>query len=282
MSSQRSAVTECAGAPVSLPDPHDIGGIVCDLDGVVYRGPQAVPHAVAALTRVAVPVIYATNNASRTPATVAGHLRDLGLDVTESQVLTSAQAGAAAIATRLPGCRVLAVGGDGVAAALEEAGLEPTRSIGSGVKAVMQGYGPQVCMADLGEAALAIQAGAWWVATNTDLTIPSERGILPGNGTLVAAVAHAVGRGPDRVCGKPEPDLYLVASERLGMVPARILGIGDRLDTDIEGANRAGSPSLLVLTGVNTAADAHAAPPRQRPSAIAADLSALDTLVPTI
>ena len=267
--------------PIPLPAAPQIAAIVCDLDGVVYRGPDAVPHAIEALRSVTIPVIYATNNASRPPEVVAAHLRELGLEVTAHDVITSAQAGAAALAQDCPGATVLAVGGEGVARALAEAGLNPTRDGLAEVDAVMQGYGPDVTMADLADAAFAVRAGARWVATNTDLTIPTARGIAPGNGTLVRAVAEAAGRGPDRICGKPSPDLYIVAGERLGVSPSSILGIGDRLDTDIEGANAAGSPSLLVLTGVDDRHTAQAAPPRRRPSAIVDDLRDLAGLVPT-
>lgn len=265
--------------PVPLPAPEQVAGLVCDLDGVVYRGPAAVPHAVESLRSLAVPIIYATNNAARTPGVVAEHLRALGLDVDDEQIVTSAQAGAAALATRTPGARVLAVGGEGVAAALEEAGLEPSRSA-EGVAGVMQGYGPNVSMSDLAEAAYAVRDGAWWVATNTDLTIPSDRGIAPGNGTLVAAVQQAAGRGPDRVCGKPYPDLYLVAAQRLRVPVSATVGVGDRLDTDIEGANAAGAASILVLTGVHSRDDVPGAPAHQRPSLVIEDLRGLTGRIP--
>lgn len=268
-----------SAGPVELPAVGEVAAIVCDLDGVVYRGREAVPHAVAVLRRVTVPIVYATNNAGRPPQVVAEHLRELGLSVDAEDVLTSAQAGAAAIAERMPGATVLAIGGEGVEAALIESGLQATRDGESTCDAVLQGYGPAVTMSDLADAAMAIQNGAWWVATNTDLTIPLARGIAPGNGTLVRAVAQAVGRDPDRVCGKPFPDLYLVAAARLGVPPHTIIGIGDRLDTDIEGANAAGSPAVLVLTGVDSRASAERAPAHQRPSLVINDLRDLDRLV---
>lgn len=265
--------------PVELPPPEAIAAIVCDLDGVVYRGAEAVPYAIEALRVASVPVCYATNNASRPPDVIAEHLSRLGLPATPSHVLTSSQAGAAAVAERFPGGRVLAVGGPGVAMALDEAGLVVSRSA-DGVDAVLQGYGPEVTAAQLAEAAYAIEDGAWWVATNTDATFPSGRGTAPGNGALVAAVERAVRRPPDRVCGKPHPDLYVVAASRLGVPAGRILAIGDRLDTDIEGANRAGSPSVLVLTGITTRESAEVAPTHQRPGVILDDLRGLHRLVP--
>jgi glycerol-1-phosphatase len=256
-----------------------IEALVCDLDGVVYRGKSAVAHAVEVLRAVSVPVVYATNNASRPPAQIAGHLRELGLAVDEGGVVTSAQAGAAAVAERLPGGRVLCVGGDGVRLALEEAGLValPTAD---GCEAVLQGYGPRVRAADLAEASYAVAGGAWWVATNTDATIPDERGTAPGNGALVAAVEMAVGRPPDRVVGKPHPDLYIVAATRLGVAPERILVVGDRLDTDIQGAIAAGMLSALVLTGVDSREMAEQAPTARRPDIVMDDLRALRDAVP--
>ena len=268
-----------SSGPTPLPPLESVAGLVCDLDGVVYRGRLAVTHAVESLGSLTVPIVYATNNAGRRPQAVAKHLRELGLEVAVEQVVTSAQAGAAAIAAAMPGARVLAVGGEGVAAALDEAGLEPATSA-AGAVAVMQGYGPQVSMSDLAEAAYAVRDGAWWVATNLDLTIPNERGIAPGNGALVAAVQHAVGRAPDRVCGKPHPDLYILAARRLGVHVHRTVAVGDRLDTDIEGANAAGAASILVLTGVHSRDDVARAPEHQQPSVVIEDLRGLSGLVP--
>jgi hypothetical protein len=125
----------------------------------------------------------------------------------------------------------------------------------------------------LAEGCVAVRAGAWWVATNTDRTLPSPRGPLPGNGALVAALATAVDREPDLVVGKPAPALFEQAAKRRGA--ACPLVIGDRLDTDIEGANRASMPSLFVLTGVHRPVDLLAAPAHQRPTFVAADLGGL-------
>jgi len=216
----------------------------------------AVEHAVQVIRSLSVPVLYATNNASRSPADVVAHLRELGLDCAPEAVATSSQAGAWLLTNRLePGSPVLAVGGAGVATALEEAGLRPVLPAdaagGAGVRAVLQGYGPAVTATDLAEAAYAVQGGAIWAATNTDGTLPTDRGVAPGNGSLVSAVERAVGRPPDLVAGKPAPPLYLMCAQRLGLAPARVLAVGDRLDTDIEGAVAAGMDSLLVLTGVD-------------------------------
>lgn len=254
-------------------------GVVCDLDGVVYRGPAAVPGAVEALSAVESPVLYATNNASRPPADVAAHLEDLGLRCAPEQVATSSEAAAWVLGEHVPaGSAVLAVGGPGVATALAAAGFAPVlpaEASGRAVAAVVQGYGPGVTASDLGEAAYAIEGGARWVATNTDGTLPTDRGVAPGNGSLVAAVARAVGHEPHVVAGKPEAPLYLLCAERVGVEVSRLLAVGDRLDTDIEGAHRAGMDSLLVLTGVDDLDAVMAASAGRRPTFVAPDLRCL-------
>jgi glycerol 3-phosphatase-2 len=250
-------------------------GVVCDLDGVVRRGSVAVPYAVeqlAALTSV----VYATNNASLTPQDVAGQLVALGLPVGPDQVVTSSQAAAAYVASLFPaGAPVLAVGGPGVAAALVEVGLSPVATAEGGVVAVLQGYGPQVTALDLAEASYAVEAGATWVATNRDATLPTYRGIAPGNGALLGAVAAATGRQPNASAGKPEPPLYDLSVTRLGLPKSDVLAIGDRLDTDILGAMAAGLDSLWVLTGVDDLLTFASAPERPAPTYAARDLRAL-------
>ncbi|KGN36120.1 HAD-IIA family hydrolase [Knoellia subterranea] len=249
---------------------------ICDLDGVVYRGEPAVPHAVESLTAAAKPVQFATNNASRPPAEVADHLRSLGLDIADADVATSSQAAAWVLTRHLePGAAVLAIGGEGVATALRDRGFRPVFSASDEPAAVVQGYGPQVTATDLAQAAYAIQRGALWLATNTDHTLPTADGYAPGNGALVLAVGAAVGRGPELVAGKPDEPLYLMCAERLGVAPDRVLAIGDRLETDIQGAHMAGMDSLLVMTGVHDIRDALMAPAESRPTWVAADLRAL-------
>lgn len=156
--------------------------LICDLDGVVYRGQAAVPHAVEALSTQRRPVLYATNNAARTPDVVAAHLRELGLAVEASDVVNSSQAAAWLLARHQPpGAAVLAVGGPGVGVALREAGFQVVERIGTErVDAVVQGYGPTVTASDLAEAAYGVQGGALWVATNLDSTLPTDRGVAPG------------------------------------------------------------------------------------------------------
>ena len=253
--------------------------IIFDLDGVVYLDTEAVPGAPAAIRSVVAagtPVAYATNNASRSAAEVAALLQRLEVPARPEDVVTSAQAAARKLAEDLPaGARVLVVGSPALWAEVAAVGLNPVADAGERPDAVVQGYGPRVGWAELAEACVAIRAGARWVATNTDATLPSPRGPLPGNGSLVAAVRTALGRGPDVVIGKPGAALFEVALANRGV--SRALVVGDRLDTDVEGARRAGLDSLLVLTGVSTAADLLRAPEHQRPTHVAADLSGLST-----
>lgn len=257
-------------------------GVICDLDGVVYRGSLAVPGAVETLNAVfdaSVPVVFATNNASRTPSAVENHLLQLGLETEGWSVATSAQAAATYLAERLrPAMPVLAVGGPGVAHALSEAGLTPVRTNGSPhraeVAAVVQGAGPDVCLRDLAEAAYLVQGGAIWVATNLDATVPTSRGQSPGNGALVAAVQMTTSAEP-HVCGKPAPDLFELARARMGCDRSSTIVVGDRLDTDIVGARNAGLASMLVLGGASSLKDLAFAEEASRPTNFAWDLRGL-------
>jgi glycerol 3-phosphatase-2 len=247
-----------------------------DLDGVVYLGPVAVPGAavgIRALRERGTKVGFVTNNAARSPAVVASHLVDLGIEAGPADVVTSGQAAATLVLKRFgPGARVLMVGGEGVADALAEAGLVGVRSADDHPVAVVQGYGFDLTWAQLNEAAIAINRGAHWVATNTDLTRPTDRGLVPGNGAAVAAVRNAVQVDPE-VAGKPFRPLLDDTVARLGAT--RPIFVGDRLDTDVVGAIAAGLDSLLVLSGSHGAVELLAAPPGTRPTHLGEDLRAL-------
>lgn len=250
---------------------HDC--LLLDLDGTVFRGHEATEGAVETLSTVRSRTLYVTNNASRSPAEVAQHLIDLGFAAEPDDVVTSAQSAANLLAAQLrPGAAVLIVGTDALAAEVREVGLEPVRQWSDGPDAVVQGHSPQTGWADLAEAALAIRNGALWVAANVDLTLPSERGLLPGNGSMVAALRAATNQEP-QVAGKPQPTLLNDALAR-GTFQTPLV-VGDRLDTDIAGANAAGLPSLMVLTGVSTAEDMIRAAASERPDYLAADLRSL-------
>lgn len=261
----------------------DFDSFLVDLDGVVYVGPAEIPGAGETLSQLTASghrVCFVTNNASRTPQEVADHLTSLSVPATPAEVLTSAQAGAALIARQVPaGSAVLAVGGPGVAAALTELGFVAVDAVtqemapgGDDVAAVLQGFGTDVGWSHLARASFAVARGLPWVATNTDITIPVPHGIAPGNGALVQTVQAATGRSPE-VAGKPFPPLLLKAAElSAGLRP---LVVGDRLDTDIQGAGNAKMASLLVMSGVTTALDLWRAQSYQRPDFLALDLSGL-------
>ena len=265
----------------SRPTPLDgVDLILADLDGVVYAGDGAIPHAVESLTRARAdrPLGYITNNASRRDSVVAGHLTGLGLETQPHEVVTSPQAAVRLLRDRVPeGATVLVVGGDGLVFELEKAGYTVTRSADDRPAAVVQGFAPEVGWAQLAEAAYALalpedQGGIPWIATNTDWTIPQARGIAPGNGTLVSAVHTAVGRLAT-VAGKPERPIFDEAVARFGA--RHPLFVGDRLDTDIAGAQAAGIDSVLVLTGIDRPKHVLAAPTVSRPTFIVGDLREL-------
>jgi glycerol-1-phosphatase len=254
---------------------YDTG--IFDLDGVVYVGGNAVPDApdrIAAVRQAGMHVAFVTNNASRAPGAVAARLRQMGVELDDRDVVTSAQAAARLLAELLPrGSTVLVVGGPGLVEAVTEQGLRPVDRLDNGIAGVVQGFGPDVGWRDLAEAVAAVDAGLPWVASNLDATFPTPRGRAPGNGQLVEVVARTTGRRPARVAGKPERALFDETLTRFG--GSRPLVVGDRLDTDIEGAVRSELDSLLVMTGVTGAAELCAAPVGQRPSYVSLDLQGL-------
>ncbi|BEL12704.1 HAD-IIA family hydrolase [Actinoplanes sichuanensis] len=259
---------------------HLAGGydlVIFDLDGVVFLIDKPIPGAADAIDRLrsgGTSIAFATNNASRRAADVAALLTGMGVNAEPAEVLTSAGAAAALLAERLPaGAPVLVVGAEALRAEVRDAGLTPVSALEDGPVAVLQGYGPEVGWPILAEATLAVGAGATWFATNTDRTLPSPRGPLPGNGSLVAVLRTALNRDPDVVVGKPQPALFRTAAAESRA--ERPLAVGDRLDTDIEGAVNAGMDSLLVLTGVSGPVDLLGAAENQRPTHVGADLSAL-------
>ena len=255
----------------TLAQQHDC--LLLDLDGTVFRGHELTEGAAEALEKMPGRALFVTNNASRSAGEVAAHLQDLGLHAADNDVVTSAQSAAHLLAEQLaPGSKVLVVGTESLAAEITAAGLEPVRSFDDKPDAVVQGHSPDTGWAILAEAALAIRAGALWVAANVDATLPTERGLLPGNGSMVAALKAATDAEP-QVAGKPAPTLLLDALARGDFRTPLV--VGDRLNTDIAGANAAELPSLMVLTGVNSARDAVYAIAEQRATLIGRDLRAL-------
>ncbi len=262
------------GCAEPLDQAYDVA--LLDLDGVVYLGGTAIPGAAEALRKAGEAgqrLAYVTNNAYRTPAAVAALLTSLGVPAGPQDVVTSAQAAARLLAERLPaGAPVLVVGGSGLRMALRERGLRPVSTAADKPQAVVQGYAPGIDYAMLAEGGLAVGAGALFVASNGDRTIPSRRGSQPGNGSLLQVIVTATGVQP-LVAGKPEPPLHKESVLRTGA--KNPLVVGDRLDTDIEGAHRVGADSMLVLTGVTGVTEAVLAPESQRATYLAEDVSGL-------
>lgn len=255
----------------ALSHAHDLCAL--DLDGVVYIGDTPVDHAASALdeaSRAGMRLAYLTNNASKTPDEVARKLVAVGMPARAEDVVTSAQAAADLIAEMVPeGSEVFVIGGRGLEVALREVGLQPVSTPSDQVRAVAQGYGPDMPWRQVIAGAILVKQGLPWVASNTDLTIPTPQGHGPGNGTLVRLVADFAQREPV-VAGKPEGALFETTLTRTGC--DRPLMVGDRLDTDIEGGGGQGWDTLLVLTGVTGVVELLSATPQQRPSYIGLDL----------
>ena len=231
------------------PLPHYL---ITDMDGVLWRGNApmpGLPDFFAFLRRHSIRVTCATNNSSTTPDKIVERLRGFGVEVGPEEIVTSASATADYLTTIVPaGSMVYVIGMQGVRAALLERGY----AIGEdNVQAVVVGIDWNLTYNQLKRAALLIRAGARFIGTNGDVTFPSPEGIIPGAGSILAAVEVATGIKPT-VVGKPEPTLYEMALKRMGAQPADTIVLGDRLETDILGAARLGLRSILVLSGVTT------------------------------
>ncbi|MCI1643876.1 MAG: HAD-IIA family hydrolase [Bifidobacterium crudilactis] len=260
-----------------------------DLDGVVYRGKNPVEHAseaIAASERLGMRASYTTNNPSRFPSTVADQLRGFGLSLGDDQIITSAIVAARMLADRFaPGTKVYVVGAEHLRDELRKAGLVVVDDADEHPDVVLQSWHADLSFNELAQAAYAIEGGAEYYVTNRDLTIPREQGIAPGNGALQLAVIAATGKQPVASAGKPESAMYdearVLFSATDDIVPvAKSLPVGDRLDTDIEAANRGGYDSLVVLTGVADPRQILTAPVIQRPTFIARDLRGLNMTHP--
>ena len=240
--------------------------LLADLDGVVYEGGRAIagaPEAISRLKASGIAVGYVTNNSSRTPEAIAEQLAGFGVSAEPSDIIGSGLTGVELLATLIaPGSKVLVVGGEGLRRRVLEGGFKLATDSSDEPAAVIQGFAPDVAWRHLAEAAFAIQNGAKWVATNSDWTLPQEKGLAPGNGTLVSAVHTAVGQLP-LVAGKPEPAIFNTAVKHFASQSP--LFVGDRIDTDITGANRAGIASALVLTGVSSRKEVLGVGPEGRP-----------------
>jgi glycerol 3-phosphatase-2 len=250
--------------------------VLFDVDGTLVSGHEPIggaPETVAALRGDGLRIRFVTNNASRSAGQVADLLRRARFDAVPEEVGTSGRVAASLLAAQLPhGAPVLVVGADALRQEVCDVGLHPVGTAADGPVAVVQGFSAEVGWRELAEACIAIRGGAWWVACNGDVTVPSPRGLLPGNGALVAAVTAATNVGPI-IAGKPHPALLQHAAAGVGR--DRSLVVGDRLDTDVVAARKGGFDALLVLSGVTSAAQVLAAPPSARPRYLADDVTAL-------
>ena len=249
-----------------------------DLDGVIYVGQNSVPGVVSCVNQIhsdfGMTLTYVTNNASRSAASVAAHLNELGLGAKPEDVVTSAQAGAAVLATLVPqGSSIFVLGSRDLMAEVELVGLVPSQDVDLSHAGLIEGYWPDMPWRMLAQASHVLSTGVPWVATNMDITIPTQWGMAPGNGAMVNALAQSVGRRPTAVAGKPEVPLMQQSIERAKS--QRPLVIGDRLDTDIHGANNVGIDSLLVFSGVTSVRELLGAPVEFRPTYVAWDATGL-------
>lgn len=233
--------------------PETLRGIkhlIIDMDGVLYRGEEAIQGAaglIRFLRERGVGFVLATNNSTRTPEQYVARLSLMDVSVAADELLTSAQATAShltSIARR--GARVFVVGQDGLRLALLDAGFA---LVEDGAEYVVVGMDFQVCYERLAQAALQIRAGAVFIGTNADKTFPSERGIVPGAGSLLAFLQAATDTAP-AVIGKPAATMFEQALFRMAADPAKTAALGDRLETDILAGQRSGLVTLLVLSGV--------------------------------
>jgi 4-nitrophenyl phosphatase len=245
----------------------NIHALIIDMDGVLWHGDRPLPGLTdffQTLRDINIRFLLATNNASLTQDQYILKLKGMGVIVEASEVLTSAMATALYLAehTDPEKTRVFVVGEDGLTQPLIERGFTLTRlyEVNNG-KTLHQGADVVVCGKDktltwdkLATATLNLRAGAKFIGTNGDTTLPTERGIILGNGAILAALETATGVSPT-IIGKPEPIMYQQAMNLLGSAPSETVAIGDRLETDILGAVRAGIRSLMVLTGISNLED---------------------------
>lgn len=250
--------------------------LLIDLDGVCYAGTRDIPHAAAGLAAAresGVKFQFLTNNASRTPEQVAEKLKGHGIAADPTEVMTAAMDAVEILTQKIePESKVLVIGTQALIDTVAKAGFEVVSKASEQPVAVIQGYGSEVGWRQLSEAAYAISAGALFMATNLDATLPTEDGFALGNGSLVAAVEHATGQKPF-AGGKPFAGIYRKAAAHAGAT--KPLAVGDRLDTDIAGAVAADMLSLHVLTGVSDAKAVALAYPDRRPSYLGLDLTDL-------
>jgi 4-nitrophenyl phosphatase len=246
----------------------NIRALIIDMDGVLWHGTQAIPGLVGffqTLDELDIRYILATNNASLTPEQYVTKLAKMGVTVAQKQILTSGMATALYLSERInpKETRVFVVGEDGATQPLVELGFTLTglyevnnsdKPEQKGADIVVCGKDETLTWAKLATASLNIRAGATFIGTNADTTLPTEHGVTHGNGAILAALEVATGVSPT-IIGKPEPIIYQQALGLLGISPEETVALGDRLETDILGAVRTGIRSIMVLTGISSEAD---------------------------
>ncbi|MBM7572397.1 TIGR01457 family HAD-type hydrolase [Aquibacillus albus] len=226
-------------------------GFFIDLDGTVYRGTEKIDEAITfvkELEKRDIPYLFLTNNSTKHPSKVAEKLVSMGVPATTEHVFTTSMATAKYIADQKPGARVYPIGEEGLTTALEEAGLEVVEEEAD---FVVMGLDRTINYEKLAGGALEIRKGAAFIATNGDIALPTERGFLPGAGSLISVLTVTTGVKPTFI-GKPEPIIVEQALEVLGTTKEETLMVGDNYDTDILAGINAGIDSLLVHTGVTT------------------------------
>lgn len=232
-------------------DLREISAFIIDMDGVLYRGNTAIPGAsdfISALEETGRKFLLLTNNSSLTPAQYEAKLASMGIKVPKEKIFTSAQATALYLRTIAgTGAKVFLIGMDGIREALLAEGF--ALSDDRDVDFVVVGIDFNLSYEKLKKATLAIRAGATFIGTNPDKTLPTEEGLYPGNGAILAALEASTGVKPV-IVGKPSPLIFELALKRLGSTPEETAVVGDRLETDILGAHQAGLKGILVLSGV--------------------------------
>ncbi len=245
--------------------------VIFDMDGVIYRGPEVipgVPETIKKLNDRGIKVAFNTNNSTGSRQMYVDRFAKMGVTVVPEEIFTSAYIAALALARAYPpATKVFVVGEEGLVKEMELAGFKPTQDPQDleGVGFVIVGLDREFSYARLRAAMQAILRGASFYATNEDITWPMAKELWPGAGTMVAAIATAVGRRPEKVFGKPSPAAIDLILQQYKLAPKEVLSVGDRFETDMAAGNAAHTDTLLVLTGIATSAEVAKQPKATRP-----------------
>lgn len=239
-----------------IPNLTNVQGVIADMDGVLWRGNDPLPGAAEFFAALEIPYVFATNNSTRSVGDYVEKLGKMGITATPAQIVTSATATAAYLAGIYPaGTKIFVVGEAGLKQALQAHGFTLVSATGGQPHLVVAGLDRYLSYDKLAVATLHIQRGAAFIGTNGDKTFPVPQGVAPGAGSILAALETACGHAPQVVVGKPEPPMFEIALQILGTLPEYTLMIGDRLETDILGAQRMGIRTALMLSGISSEAD---------------------------